>query len=258
LNPSEKGILCLTIALTAAVAIKLWVSGLLKIYTLLFSYLAWDLFSSLVGLLIPFRSTAYGYFYLSTQTIKIAIAAFMLVQIYSLAFERTPALARFWRDIVGYILLIAAVFPIVALWTDHRSYTGTQKLLRLFFLFEQTMDLTMAIFLIFISIFMLWFPVRLRRNVIVYISGFIVWSLSRSIAIHVINRWFENKELRHISNLAQMCIGLGCLLYWLIGLRREGESRTAVVGHLWNRAEAERLTEQLDSINNSLARLRRK
>jgi hypothetical protein len=51
---------------------------------------------------------------------------------------------------------------------------------------------------------------------------------------------------------------MGCLLVWLLGLRREGESRTAVVGHLWNRAEADRLTEQLDAINDSLERLRRK
>jgi hypothetical protein len=167
-------------------------------------------------------------------------------------------LARFWRTLVGYVLGIAAVIPLIGLWMDHRAYAGAQTLLRIFFLFEQTMDSTMAIFLILISAFMVWFPVRLRRNVIVYIVGFIVASLSRSVAIHLINQWFENKQLRHVSNLAQMCIGLGCLLFWLIGLRREGESRTAVVGHLWNRAEAERLTEQLEAINDSIARLRRK
>jgi hypothetical protein len=44
----------------------------------------------------------------------------------------------------------------------------------------------------------------------------------------------------------------------MLGFKREGEARTAVVGHLWNRAEADRLTEQLAAINNSLARMRRK
>jgi hypothetical protein len=94
--------------------------------------------------------------------------------------------------------------------------------------------------------------------VIVYIAGFITWSLPRSAYVHGINRWFHNQQLILIINIIQMCIVLTCLLFWLIGLRREGEIRTAVVGHLWNRAEAERLTQQLDAINNNLERLRRR
>jgi hypothetical protein len=118
------------------------------------------------------------------------------------------------------------------------------------------MDATMALFLVLISIFLGWFPVRMRRNVIVYIAGFIAWTLSRSALVHVINQWFRNTHLTQISNIVQMCVTLGCLCLWLVGLKREGEARTAVVGHLWNRAEAERLTKQLDSINDSLERLR--
>jgi hypothetical protein len=44
----------------------------------------------------------------------------------------------------------------------------------------------------------------------------------------------------------------------MAGFRSDGESRTAVVGHLWSRAEAERLSRQLESINNSLERLRKR
>jgi hypothetical protein len=85
-----------------------------------------------------------------------------------------------------------------------------------------------------------------------------VWSLTRSAAVHLVNQFPENLIAHRAINLVQMCIGLGCLFVWLIGLRREGETRTAVVGHLWNRAEADRLTQQLDAINDSLARLRRR
>jgi hypothetical protein len=125
-------------------------------------------------------------------------------------------------------------------------------------LFEQTMDGTMAIFLIIISIFMGWFPVRMRRNVIVYIGGFLLWALSRSAAAHIVNQWSGNTQVSLVVSSMQMFIEMGCLLLWLLELRREGESRTAVVGHLWNRAEAERLTDQLDAINSGLERLRRK
>ena len=256
MNPWEKGVWCLTIGLTAAVLVKLYFCGLVKIYTLLFSYLTVDFLSSTIALFIDYHSAAYGYYYFSGQTVKITIAAFMLVEIFSLALERHPALARFGRSIVGYILVAAAVVPVIALFVDHSA--RAHPYIHAFLLFEQTMDSTMAIFLILISIFLAWFPVRMRSNVIVFIGGFIVWSISRSAVVHLINQWFNNIYLTRASNIAQMCVALACLCFWLVGFEREGEARTAVVGHLWNRAEAERLTEQLDAINDGLERLRRK
>ena len=257
MNPWEKAIWYLTMALTAAVLGRLWRSGLIKIYRLFFAYLACDLILSLGALTFDFRSKAYGNFYFSAQTLKIIIAAFLLVEIYSLALESHPALARFGRSVVGYILAAAALFPLIGVWVNHSGSAGAPPYIRAFFLFEQTMDATMALFLILISIFMGWFPVRMRRNVIVYIGGFIIWSLSRSALVYIVNERFNDKKINAVCNIVRMCIEVGCLAFWLIELRRGGENRTAVVGHLWNRAEAERLTGQLDAINNSLERLRR-
>ena len=255
----EKISWCLTIGLTAAVLARLWLNGLIRAYRLLFLYLSADFLSSVGGLAIGYNTKYYPYFYFSAQTVKVVLAAAVLVEIYSLALESHPALARFGRSAVGYILGIAGAAPLIALWVDRStSAGGTRPFLRAFFLFEQTIDATMAIFLIVISIFLTWFPVRLRHNVAVYIGGFIVWSLSRSAYIFVFKQWFRDERMRQVSNTVQMCVGFLCLLFWLIGLEREGEANTTVVGHLWNRAEAERLTGQLDAINRSLERLRRK
>jgi hypothetical protein len=258
LNPWEKGIWYLTTGLTAAVLVKLWSSGLSKIYKLLFCYLLSDFLSSIGGIVIPFRTKAYGDFYFSAQTLKIVIAAFMLAEMYGRALERTPALAEFLRRTVGYVLAAAGAIPLISLWVDHSASSIAHPYLRAFFAFERTMDATMAIFLILISIFVAWFPVRLRRNAIVYIGGFIVWALSRSAYIYFISHWFNNKYAKLATNMVDMCIELGCLSLWLFGLRPEGEARTTVVGHLWNREEAERLTEQLAAINDSLERMRRR
>jgi hypothetical protein len=257
LNPWEKGVLCLTIGLTFAMLAKLWATGLARIYKLFFCYLVFDLLSSLAALLIPYNTKLYGRVYFTDQTLKRVLAALLLVEIYSLALERHPALSRFGRRAVGYILAAAAVIPVVGLLVDHLKSTKSPYLLA-FFLFEQTMDATIGMFLILISLFLAWFPVRLRRNVFVYIVGFIVWLLTRSVAAHLETLWQGDHNANLVINMINMCIVLGCLLLWLTGFRREGESRTAVVGHLWNRAEAERLTRQLDTINNRLEDLRRR
>lgn len=253
----ENGIWYLVIGLTAGVVVKLLASGLLKIYKLLFSYLLLSLVSSLAALAIPNNTEAYGDLYFASETARIVLASLVVAEIYSLALENTPALARFGRNAVGYILGAAMLIPAIALLLDNSGSGTPYPFLRLFYLFEQTMNGTIGIFLILISVFMAWFPVRLRRNVIAYVSGFIVWTLTNSAGAHLVNNFPKNLvAIRTISSI-RMCIVVGCLVWWLVVLKREGETRTAVVGHLWNREEAERLTEQLDSINNGLARLRR-
>jgi hypothetical protein len=257
-NPWEKGIWYVTTALTAAVLVKLWSSGLIRVYKLFFSYLTADFLSSVAGVWIPYGTTASAYYYFSTQTLEIAIAACVIVEIYSLALENTPALAEFGRNTAGYILGAAAIIPAIALLVESSSSGKAYPYLRLYFLFEQTVNATIAAFLVLISLFVAWFPVRLRRNVIVYIGGFIVWTLSRSLGAHLVNQFPKNLVAIRVISSIHMCIDVGCLLFWLFGLERKGEARTAVVGHLWNRAEAERLTGQLDAINDSLARIRHK
>ena len=257
MNLWEKGVWYLVIALTAAVLVKLSVSGLFRIYKLLFSYLALSFFSSLAALTIPYNTKAYGNFYFSTETIRILLAALVVVEIYSLALENTPALARFLRNTVGYILLAAVIAPAIALFMDNGGTRASYPYLRLYYLFEQTMNGSIAIFLVLISVFMAWFPVRLRRNVIAYITGFIVWTLTRSAAAHLVNQFPKNFLAIRTISAVQMGVSVACLLFWMVVFKREGEARTAVVGHLWNRAEAERLTEQLEAINSGLARLRR-
>lgn len=260
MNPWEKGLWFLTTGLTAAVLVKLWLTGLIKVYKLFFAYLLVDFVSSVGAMMIPFHSKMYGSFYFTAQTLKIIVGAFVLIEIYSLALERHPALARFGRSIVGYILIGAGALPLIELWLGRwaGAATAAQRYVRAFLLFEQTIDGTMAIFLILISVFMAWFPVRLRRNVVVYTSGFIAWSLSRSVMALIMSRWFTDAHTKQITGIVQFCFALGCLVFWLIGFQREGEVRTAVVGHVWNRAEAEKLAEQLDAINDNLEKMRRR
>jgi hypothetical protein len=252
----EKGLWYLTMVLTAAVLGKLWATGLLKIYKLLFCYLAIDLLSSIAASAFSYDTYWYGIFYFTCQTLKVILAGFVLREVYALALERTPALAQFGRSSIGLILAAAALIPVIVVLADNSSSPHSK--LQDFLMWEQTISATVAIFLILISMFAAWFPVRLKRNVIVYVGGFVMWSMARATAAHFMNQWSGNTRVGSIVNSVDMCVCIGCLLLWLIGLQPEGESRTAVVGHLWNRAEAERLTEQLDAINDSLERLRRR
>jgi hypothetical protein len=87
--------------------------------------------------------------------------------------------------------------------------------------------------------------------VVAYSVGYAVYFLTNT-AVTLINnvgpRW--NRELGNTS----MTVSVICLVFWVIALGRDGEFRTAIIGHQWNLADEQRLRAQLDAINASLLR----
>src|SRR6185295_3076613 len=120
---------------------------------------------------------------------------------------------------------------------------------------ERTIDSTILMVLLFISGFLLWFPVRVRRNIVVYMTGFVLFYFFRSAGLLVTNLL----PYTHRGLLSSVMEGLtlACLLVWIWGLRAEGELETTVTGHRWNAAAAGRLSVQLDEINTALSRFSR-
>jgi hypothetical protein len=81
--------------------------------------------------------------------------------------------------------------------------------------------------------------------------GYVIYFLTRETVELVIN--LGHHWIRVVSSL-EMTVSVLCLTFWIMTLRREGETRRAVVGHQWNPADEQRLRAQLDAINASLLR----
>jgi hypothetical protein len=166
-----------------------------------------------------------------------------------------PALAGFGRSVVAGVLAAAGLIAVSGLILDYSAKPALYPILSGFRTFERTMEGSMAVFLLLISCFVAWFPVRMKRNVALYIGGFVAWFLARSSMLLFIN--LVPPESRHPFSVVVLLVELLCLLVWLIALRPEGEEVTTVTGHRWNPGAMEHLTGQLGSINASLARLGR-
>ena len=117
------------------------------------------------------------------------------------------------------------------------------------------MDLWMLVFLLLIGIFMSWFPVRLTRNGVLYISGFVLYFLARSLGLLLTN---ADPAMVHVLDAAMLGVAIVCLVIWTVALRQTGEEVTVVTGHRWDPASVARLTGQLDAINARLIRFSRR
>jgi hypothetical protein len=252
----ENAIWYLDLAGAAAVIACLWLNGLSRIYPRLFLYLSIDFVYSLLGLVFQSNKNVFGWLYIIFHSLKVVVAVFVVLEVYRLALEGHPALAAFGRKTVAGVLTAAGIIAIAGVVLDYSTQPSRYPILKGFRSFERTMDAWVAVFLLLISCFIAWFPVRMKRNVALYISGFVVWSLGRSAVLLWIN--LMPGRFLEASSIAILLAELLCLVIWLVGLRPQGEEATTVVGALWSPNVMERLTGQLDSINAGLVRLGRR
>jgi hypothetical protein len=229
-------------------------SRLHTVYRFFFLYLIADALETAAGLIFQRNRRLYAQIYFGGQGIRIVLAVFVVLEIYRLALAGQPALARFGKTTVSYVLAAAALAAAAGLWID-RSMGGRDLAVRRFATFERTMDSWMLLFLLMITIFMLWFPVRLQRNHFLYIGGFLIYFLTRSIGLLLSN---AAPALVARTDNFMIATQIGCLILWIFALRPAGVTATLEVGHRWDPAAAGRLRDQLNAINAALQRMSRR
>ncbi len=238
------------VVLARLVQCKLWRS-----YPCLFLYWTAQAIGTIVLFRVPLRSILYGRIYYGAQTISLILAIFVVLELYREALARHPALAGFGRRSVVLVIGAAALMAGLGVVLDFTILPGQSPSDHRFLMLERTVDLMILAFLLIISGFLLWFPVRVKRNVVVYITGFVAFYCSRSVGILLVNL-LPPAVLQPMS-IVLLAISLGCLILWLTGLRRESEDRTTVTGDPAHGAALERLSAQLDHINTAVARFAR-
>jgi hypothetical protein len=252
----EQALWYLDVAATAGVSVALWVNGLSRVYRRLFLYLNVDLITSVLGILFQSHRNVYALIYFASQTLKFVVAVFVVLEVYRLALADHPALAAFGQRVWLGSLAVAGVISVSGIMMEYNAQPARYPILSGFRSFERTMNTWLAVFLLLIACFIAWFPVRMKRNVALYIGGFVAWFLARSSMLLILNR--VPPESRHPFVIVDFLLEFACLLVWLVGLRPEGEQVTRVSGHRWDPRAVAHLSDQLGFINSSLARLGRR
>lgn len=224
---------------------------LYRTYLSLFLYWFLQALPSVALMAIPIHSHQYEYAYWGAQTINVLIAVFVVQDLYRIALLEHPAIASFARRTVLVAMAIAAAVTLSGITLDSTTPAGRSLAVHRFVTFERSMNFVVLLFLLLISVLLLWFPIRVRRNIVVYISGFVLFSASRSFGLLLYN--LRPQDDRSISTIL-LGLTLLCLLVWIVGIEPEGELVTATPGYRRNPEAIQRLSHQLDSINVALTR----
>ena len=224
---------------------------LYRTYSPLFFYWMAQAVGSVALLAIPIASRRYAYGYWGAQTIYVLMAVFVVQDLYRIALLEHPAVASFARRTVLAAMAIAAAVALSGIRLDFTMLPGQYPDIHRFLTFERSMNFMTLLFLLIVSALLLWFPIRVRRNIVVYISGFVLFSASRSVGLLLYN--LRPQDGRLISTVL-LGLTLMSLLIWIVGIEPEGELVIATPGYRRDPETMQRLSHQLDSINAALTR----
>ncbi len=249
--PIEQQVLALVqIAVLLALCSKLWWNGLYKTYGFFFSYLVLEFLQALIPVLVPLESRLYRDLFVVSQGLIVAFYALVVLELYSVILRNLEGIASVARRYIKITLVLAILVSLLPLRIEKTPNTLTGYL----FIFERPILSSLVVFVLLISAFLVYYPVPLGRNVIVYLSGYAVYFVTIVTMVFINNLgYFWNRQKGNVD----MGISVLCLTFWLLALSRKGEGKRVVVGHHWNPGDEQRLLAQLEAINASLLRSRK-
>jgi hypothetical protein len=251
--PLEQQVLEVTqLVVLLALCAKLWWSGLYKTYVFFFSYLVLEFLQSLIPVFVPLNGALYLDSYVASQALIVCSYALVVLELYSVILRNLEGIASLARRYIRITLALAIALSLLPLLVEKAPSTPIGYL----FIFERPILSSLLICVLLITGFLVYYPVPIGRNVIVYLVGYATYFIVEVTAIFFVNN-LGHYSNRWMSDLT-VVVPLICLMFWLFCLNRRGEEKSVVMGHQWNPRDEQRLRAQLDAINASLLRSARK
>jgi hypothetical protein len=250
--PFEQQLLIvLQFAATTGLCVRLWWTGLYRVYVYFFVYLLLVIAQSVILSSVPFHSPAYRDCFLVTEGLIACSYSLIVLELYSIVLRDLGGIASVSRRYIKIILGVAIASSALLLVFERTPRATVAR----FIVFERVTVSSLVIFVILISGFLLYYPIHLNRNVIVYSIGYAFYFLIKAAALFV-----DNVDEHWVRQFDTLRIGAStvCLLFWMFMLSRQGEKRTLRLGHHWKPEDEERVLSRLQDINASLLRAGRK
>lgn len=173
----------------------------------------------------------------------------MVIEVFQKLFARFPGIARFAKRAVVVSIVIAFVFSLASIGGDlSQGWTG-HSLISRYSVILRAISSAIILYLILISLFLLWMPIPLSANVFRHSVLFFVYFFVTSGIHYLLNtdRTYDVKLANFILNSLTL-LALGS---WYVLLQPQGELVPTSTGPLTSSSQ---MLNRLESINRSLSR----
>ena len=210
-------------------------------------YLFVQIAQSVILLPIPPRSNGYFWAYWVTQAAVSALYVLVVVELYSMVFEAYPGIARCGRYAIHGALLVALVISFLLSYPSFTNPAEKFPILLLCINAERLIVFALLLFIVILNALLVYFPVPLTRNTVLYTYGFSAYLLTKVVA--QVAREVSGHETARLLGAAMLIASSVCTLFWAIFVRPAGETRPTIVSHGWRSDDRRRLIGQLTGLS---------
>lgn len=247
----QQVLLVIQTAALVGVFVRLWWTGLNRVYRYFFGYLIIELLQTVALASVPFYSNLYRDVWVATNGLIVCFYALIVLELYNVVLGDLAGIASTSRRYIKITLGLAILASLLLLSFEKAPKNMTGQ----YFIFERAVVSSLVVFVLLITAFLSYYPVPLNRNVVAYFIGYAVYFLTKAAAVFIRNVGYNwDRQMGTFF----LIVYTGCLIFWMVALNRRGETRSLTIGHKWSPQEEERLLAQLKAINASLLRTARK
>lgn len=236
----------------AALAGKLFATGLWRRYPIFFWYFVFRVPNTAWSLFLNNSSNLYEHIWLLTEPIAWIFHVLVVFELYRLVLEDHKGIYTLGRWAMYAALAIAipvSVLSVIPHFTVHTP--DNTKLMGIEFGTERGIDFSLALFLLLILSFLSRYPINLSRNVVVHSALYTLLFFSEAFGIFL--RTFKIAE-KPTVNVILVALPCACIIAWLTLLSSRGEEVQANFPHISPQREKNALL-QLASLNATLLKV---
>ena len=217
---------------------------LAKSYPALVVWLGVNTVLSLLSWIVPMDLLFYHWFFICAEGFTLFLYLFTVLELYGRVLRNLPGLADTAKTLIQVAVPASAIGSASLLVFESHPVTY----LDWFYRVDRTVITTLVLFVLMITTFMVWFPIRVSRNTVVYSAGYAAYLVPKGASLFLMN---SGHGVRWLSGTVGMAMSALCLLFWAVAVDRAGETSLVTLFH--PRDEA-RLLDQLEAINRTLLR----
>jgi hypothetical protein len=246
--PTEQIVLLIVqTSILLGLVLRVWLTGLFRRYPWFFGYLLVATLQIFLLPFFPFDSIYYLYYYLVTQALLTFFCTLIVLELYALVLRDLSGIASASRRYLKICLGLAIVGSLALLLIEKTPHGSVST----FMVIDRALLTSLLIFVLMLTAFLVYYPIPINSNLVVYSIGYAVYFMAKASGLLVKNTTHAwGRQLDVVVITASMV----SMLFWLVGLSRQGEQKALIIGHRWNREDQDKVLERLKALNASLLR----
>jgi hypothetical protein len=174
--------------------------------------------------------------------------------------KHLPGILRFSLRFLNITFCVAFVISLMTVWPEYvasnfvlgNDWTG--RFANLTFVLERATSFAELLVIISILAFVLFFPVRVPRNLAAISTGLCLTLFVR-IGSLLIRTYLPALSSHFVGDSVEFVMA-GCMAYWIFSLDKAGEEARVTLGRGWQTVPHDHLVRQLEAMNAALLRSR--